>query len=319
MPLLRGRHRREGDDHDELRQEQHRLAQDQTPGVEAGHVLGKDHAGHQDVGVGEREEREQRMRVRRDLAQDPPTALDDGVPEAVRDPAWPHVAEGERTHEGRQPGADGDAEHRPEGGGEKEDRDGADDQPAQPDAQVHPAERAPALLALEDARLPADEGERHRGHADHQGGVPAGELEGPGDQRGQREAQHAEGDRGPVRRPHDAGLELLAPRRLGHDLPGAGGLQPQGQHVDHEQQAHQAGDRAVLGGAEHAGRHDGEPVGGNVLDTHRDRDAGTAAQEAAQASGGLRHAVSLDGGWIGRRTDTSNPKERLCRHGHDGC
>ena len=46
-----GRHRREGDDHHELRQEQHRLGEDQAAGVEAGVVLVEHVAGDDDVGV----------------------------------------------------------------------------------------------------------------------------------------------------------------------------------------------------------------------------------------------------------------------------
>ena len=59
---LAGRgHRGERDHHHELRQEQHRLGQDQAAGVEAGLVVVEHVAGDDDVGVREREERQQRQ------------------------------------------------------------------------------------------------------------------------------------------------------------------------------------------------------------------------------------------------------------------
>ena len=53
----------------ELRQEQHRLGEDQAAGVEAGVVLVEHVAGDDDVDVGEREEREQRLGVVERLAR----------------------------------------------------------------------------------------------------------------------------------------------------------------------------------------------------------------------------------------------------------
>ena len=60
---LRDAHRREGEHHHELGQEQHRLDQDQSAGVETGLVPVQHVARDQDVDVGEREEREQRVGV----------------------------------------------------------------------------------------------------------------------------------------------------------------------------------------------------------------------------------------------------------------
>ena len=62
-PFVSRRHRRERDHHHELRQEQHRLGEDQAAGVQAGVVRVEDVAGDDDVDVGQREEREQGLRV----------------------------------------------------------------------------------------------------------------------------------------------------------------------------------------------------------------------------------------------------------------
>ena len=53
---------------------------------------------------------------------------------------------------------------------------------------------------------------------------------------------------------------------------GAGGLQPEREHVDHEQQAHDGGEGAVLRRTEQPGGQDGEAVGRHVHDAHRDGD-----------------------------------------------
>ena len=67
---LRGRHVGEGDDHDELGQEQHRLGQDQARGVDAGLVVVEGVAGHDDVGVRQREEGQQGLGVVSRLPED---------------------------------------------------------------------------------------------------------------------------------------------------------------------------------------------------------------------------------------------------------
>ena len=73
--LVGGRHRREGDHHHELGEEQHRLGEDQAARVETGVVPVEDVARDDDVAVGQSQEREQRLGVAQDLADDRPRAV----------------------------------------------------------------------------------------------------------------------------------------------------------------------------------------------------------------------------------------------------
>ena len=64
----------------------------------------------------------------------------------------------------------------------------------------------------------------------------------------QRQAQQAEAERRTARDPQQVVLDLGDVLRVRRDPACAGGLQPELQHADHEQQPHQRGKRAVAAG-----------------------------------------------------------------------
>ena len=84
-------------------------------------------------------------------------------------------------------------------------------------------------------------------------------------------AERVAGRRAPrARSPAAAPGAALNPAR-------AGGLEPEREDVDHEQHAHDGGERAVLRRPEQPGGQDDEAVGRQVHDAHRDGDDGAVA------------------------------------------
>ncbi len=165
----------------------------------------------------------------------------------------------------------------------------AEADPADADRQVDRGQRPPPPLALQDAGLAAHHRQRYDGHGDEGRRTPVVEVEREHDDRGGREHHRPQGQRGGVAGGHHLVLDALVVRR-GADPAGRGGLQPQREHVDDQEQTHDRGQRAVLGGPEQAGRDDDEAVGGEVHDRHGDRDDGAAPQGAPARGRGV-HVV----------------------------
>ena len=276
--------RREGVDHHELRQEQDRLGHDQAGGVEPGVGVRHGRAGDQDVGVRQREEREQGLAAVADLAEQ----LEARVPLAV----W-HVdaraPQREPADEHRKPAAQRDTRH----GGElrrpdQHQREAAGD-PADALGEVEERERLPATFSLQHSGLGAHVGEREGGDADQQCGREAFEVQHRVEHRREREADRAEHEGtaqpDPEHHPFD-GDHLLGIRG---DPASTGGLQPQREHADHQEGSHQRRECAVGLLADGVRREHGVAVGRQVHDPHRDRDDGAAAQPATGLGRHLAH------------------------------
>ena len=153
----------EGDHDHELRQEQHRLGEDQPAGVQAGVVLGR-------ARCGRRSRRRWRAR-RRPAAPGSCGASRDDRPRkpcVVVVPTPGSRSRRQRRSASRRPrpathGAERDAEQRAGLVGRHADQRGADHQPRGRRCEhVEHGERAPPALALEDAGLAAHDRERHR-------------------------------------------------------------------------------------------------------------------------------------------------------------
>ena len=223
------RHRREGVDHHELRQEQDRLGHDQARCVEPRLGVRHGRAGDQDVGVRQGEEGEQGLAAVPDLAEqvEARVALAVGCVGArapQREPADQHG----------QPAAERDAGHGGELGRPDQDQDEAEREPADALREVDQRERCPASLALQHAGLGAHVGERERRDADHQRGREAVEMQHGVEQRRERQAERAQDQRAAQPDPEHDALDRDHLVGGGRDPSGAGRLQPQREHADHQ-------------------------------------------------------------------------------------
>ena len=225
---------------------------------------------------------------------------------------WGTSARGPRQRERRrsthrQPAAQGDAGHRCELRGPEDDEPDAEEDPAEALGEVDQRQQPPAPLALEHAGLGAHVGERERRDADHQRGREAVEVQHRVEHGGEREADRAEHECAaqPDAEHHPLdGDHLLGVRG---DPAGAGGLQPQRQHADHQQGAHQRRERAVRLLADRVRREHGVAVGRQVHDPHRDGDDGTAAQPAAGLGRHLAHGPEAYGRSVRRDRHSTAP------------
>ena len=270
---LRDAHRREGKHHDELGQEQHRLDQDQAAGVQAGLALVQRVAGHQDVDVGECEEGQQRIRVVDRLSPQRTHVVFLGVLTG-----FARVPECEPADDHGDVRRDDHAEQRGELRRPPDDQDGAHDESGHPRCHVDQGEGEPPALALQDPRLGAHHRQRCRGEADERRRTETVEPDHLVDHRSQDQAQPPEAERRLDPDPQDELLDLVHVVGRGHDAPRGGRLQRERGHHDHEQQTHQGRQGAVVTRAEESGGEDGEEVGRDVHDAHRDRQASTSAQ-----------------------------------------
>ena len=289
-PLACGGESGEGDHDDELRQEQHRLGQDQAAGVETGVVVGEDVARDHDVGVGDGQEGQQRECAVQGLAQHGSARVIAVGRLVAPVPAAPQE---ERSQAGRHEQRDRHRRHRGALGRADQHRDQPDQKPGHPEGRVEHAQLRPPALALEDSRLSADDGERVGRGGEQQRGVDALQPEQVPHQGGehqQRRGEHQSAGSGDAQHlPFDLGDGLGG----GRDPPGRRGLHGQLQHPDDEQHGHQAGHCAVLRGPEQACCQHLERVGRDVHDADRDSQPGAAAQECAEAAAGrwLRHGA----------------------------
>ena len=161
--------------------------------------------------------------------------------------------------------------HGAEGCGPQQHGGATDDQPTRPGGQAQPGERAPVAVSLEDAELGAGDGERGGGDRDGGGGEPAVEVQQDGRHGGERQAEgtqsHGRADRGA----HHLGGDARVVPVLGHMARGRR-LDPEGEHVDDEHDAHQGRDHRVAVRAEPPGRQQRERVGRDVHRGHADGD-----------------------------------------------
>ncbi len=234
-------------------------------------------AGHDHVGVGEREERQQRLGVVDDL---PDHRAEVVVVAHLAGMAL--VAQRPPADDDRGELAEHHAEHRAQLGGVPGDQREADDQARDTVGDVHHREREPAALALEDAGLAAHHGHRHRRHADEAGHQEVVEPQDEVDDRGQHQQHQADGERRAVGDAQDDVLDLADVAGIGGDPPGRGGLEAELQHADHQQGGHQAGEGAVLARAEDAGGDHRVAVRRHVHEADRDRDRAAAEQPLRQ-------------------------------------
>ena len=281
------RHRRERHHHHELRQEQHRLGEDQAAGVETGVVPVEDVAGDDHVGVDQAQERQQGLGVAEDLAHDRAGRV------VLADAAGgPLASQGVDAQHHRDDRAQEDAEHRAELGRPPEDQGGADDQAGDAAGHVDHRDRPPAAFALEDAELTSRDRERDGGERDERRRGHVVEPEQPVDDRGQQQQAYADEGSRAVGQGEDLALDLGDVTRIGRDPAGGGGLDAELHHRDDEQHRHQRGEGAVVLRAEQPGGQRGEDVRREVHHRHRHGDAGAAVADARRALGG-RHRASL--------------------------
>ena len=273
--LAAGGHRWEGDDHHELRQEEHRLGEDESDGVEAGLVVGQDVAGDDDVDAAEGEEGEERLAVADAL----PEKRHPCVLGALRARAT-LVSQRPQADQHGRPEADADTDEAPDLSRPPRDERATDHEPGHAGGDVERAEGGPAALALQDAGEATHDRHRHGRDRDDQRRAEMVEAEHPLDDGAQDQQDEAEGGRGAVGHAQDGVLDLGHVLRLGGDPSRGGRLQAERADTDDEHQVEGGGEGAVPLGAEQAGREDHEAVGGDVHDRHRHRDAGAAVGDA---------------------------------------
>ena len=167
--------------------------------------------------------------------------------------------------------ADRHARHRAERSRPQQDRRATDEQPSCAAHEAETGEAAPAPVTLQDAELGACD--RQGGRRDRHGGrgEPAVQPQQYGGNGGEDQAERAQGSGRPHRGAHHVarhgwvvtGSRDLARRRR---------LDPEGQHVDDEDHAHEGCDHRVALGTESSRREQRERVGRHVHGGHPDGD-----------------------------------------------